>query len=663
MCGILALVREAGGPASTTPITRATRVVRHRGPDDEGYLLWRDGDRGTIYASEETAPSTRRDLELRELPAFADWRVAFGHRRLSIVDLSSAGHQPMTHRPTGVSIIYNGEVYNHVELRGELEAAGHVFASHCDTEVLLAAWVQWGVDCLARLNGMFSFVVLDPRDGGTIHAVRDRFGVKPLYWARVGDFFALTSEIKQIRTLPGFTARLDEKAASDYLSYGWVDHESRTFDARIRQIRGGERLVLRVAEGAREPEVHRWYHLTPERPSSRSDAPHRMRELLADSVRLRLRADVPIGSCLSGGLDSSAIVCLAREALTAQGARKGQLTVTARFADPRFDEWQYAHQVIERTGASAVEVWPSLSRVRDELDRQLWYMDDPFGSTSMFSQYCVFEGAAAAGLKVMLDGQGSDEMLAGYGGSDAPLYAGLLRRGAIGRLGKEVLSFRRRHGVLPLSQLVIAARNLLPALDGLLPARVRTAPPPPVWLRGSSTGAAPVGTSRDLAAHLNDQLLATSLPALLRYEDRNSMAWSIESRVPFLDYRLVEFTAGLPDAWKLDQGLTKVVLREALAGVVPERVRMRRDKMGFVTPEREWIHGEARSWFLAGARDAAEACPDLLDGDALVREVEDIAEGRRTFTFAPWRVLCFGRWLRTTSSAAHLVPPPSLVEA
>jgi asparagine synthase (glutamine-hydrolysing) len=664
MCGILALIRESAGPASTQPIVRSTRIVRHRGPDDEGYFLWSKASGGAIYADEDTARSTRQEKDLRPLPAGSDWTVAFGHRRLSIVDLSSAGHQPMTHRATGVTINYNGEIYNHVELRAELEREGHTFESHCDTEVLLVAWVHWGPAALSRLNGMFSFVLFDPRDGGTVHAVRDRFGVKPLYWARVGDVIALGSEIKQIRALPGFTARLDESAASDYLAHGLVDHTSRTLDAGIQQLRGGERLEVRLAGRPLEVEKHRWYHLTPRASASPSRAAADLRELLADSVRLRLRADVPIGSCLSGGLDSSAIVCLARRALRDHGTSAGQITVTARFSDPRFDEWQFARLVIEQTGANSVEVWPSFDRLRDELDRQLWFMDDPFGSTSMFSQYCVFEGAAGAGLKVMLDGQGSDEMLAGYGGSDAPLYAGLMRRGSLLHLGREVLAFRQRQGAVPLSQLVIAARNVFPALDALLPARVRAHPPAPHWLRTTPALEAPLGASRDLRTHLEDQLLATSLPALLRYEDRNSMAWSIESRVPFLDYRLVEYVAGLADELKFHRGLTKVVLRDALTDVVPERVRTRRDKMGFVTPEREWLRGEGRSWFLDGVREAADAAPSLIDGDAIVRETEEIAEGRRAFSFMPWRVLCFGRWLKLTPSlAAESAPSPSYAEA
>jgi len=284
----------------------------------------------------------------------------------------------------------------------------------------------------------------------------------------------------------------------------------------------------------------------------------------------------------------------------------------------------------------------------------LWHMDEPFGSTSMFSQWCVFAGAADAGLKVMLDGQGSDEQLAGYGGSDAALYAGLISRARIGQLSREVMSFRRRHGMLPTAQLILAMRNLVPAIDRLLPERLRLRPTPPSWLRLDATSRLPERGAGDLRDLLRQQLLETSLPALLRYEDRNSMAWSIESRVPFLDYRLVEFTFGMPDEMKLDTGRTKVVLRTALRGIVPEPVRERRDKMGFVTPEALWLRGPGADWFREGTEQAIEAAPDVFEPDLLRREVETVIAGSAPFSFFPWRVVCLGRWL----AGAERVSPP-----
>jgi asparagine synthase (glutamine-hydrolysing) len=245
----------------------------------------------------------------------------------------------------------------------------------------------------------------------------------------------------------------------------------------------------------------------------------------------------------------------------------------------------------------------------------------------------------------MLDGQGSDEQLAGYGGNDAALYTGLLRRLAISALVGEVAMFRRRHGSLPLAQLILAARNVVPGLDALLPSRVRLAGAPPDWVTLDVPSLIDAQPPRDLHDSLVRQTLSVSLPALLRYEDRNSMAWSIESRVPFLDYRLVELLAGLPDEAKLRRGVTKVVLRDALKGIIPESVRARTDKMGFVTPEEVWLRQSARTWFRRGVEEAIEICPHFFNRDRLLKLVDDMIFGKTEFSFLPWRVLCFGRWV------------------
>jgi asparagine synthase (glutamine-hydrolysing) len=368
-----------------------------------------------------------------------------------------------------------------------------------------------------------------------------------------------------------------------------------------------------------------------------------------------LRADVPVGSCLSGGLDSSAIVCLARRELDAQQGSERQITVTACYEEQRFDEWRFAEQVVAQTRADAVRVWPSIERLQGDLDLQLWHLDDPVGSTSQFSQWCVFGGAADVGLKVMLDGQGSDEQLAGYGGSDAALYAGLLARGSLFQLGSEVAVFRAHHGALPVAQLVLAARNVMPLLDAFLPDRVRVRQSYPDWLSASSCSPISRGRVTNLNALLRQQLRATSLPALLRYEDRNSMAFSVESRVPFLDFRLVEFLAGLPDGMKLQRGITKTVLREAMRGVLPEAIRTRGDKMGFVTPEEVWLGKTATAWFRDGVEATLHTIPSLFERGKVLEMLERTVAGAIPFSFAPWRILCFGRWIMNCASGGE--PP------
>jgi len=660
MCGILSLVRNKEAGATTSEeLVAATNAVSHRGPDDEGYLLWRSGSSTKIYAGDATAPASREAHQLVNLPQLISYQVAFGHRRLSILDLSPAGHQPMVHPAQSLAVVYNGEIYNYVELRRELEQKGYSFASQTDTEVLLAAWSEWGADCLQRLNGMFAFALLDPSEGGTLHVVRDRFGVKPLYWAYVGKQLVFASEIKQIRSLPDFSPQLDPRTARDYLAAGLLDHSSHTFDQNIRQLRGGERAVVNLNTAEPRVEITRWYHLQPEPwKGSEVDAAVRFQALLNESVRLRLRADVPIGSCLSGGLDSSAIVCLAHKVLAGRNGHANQITITACFEDERYDEWRFAEQVVQQTRATPVRVWPTVERLQQDFDDNLWYMDEPYGSTSQFSQWCVFSGAAEAGLKVMLDGQGSDEQLAGYGGNDTALLTGLLRRLSGKRALAEAIAFRKKHRVWPLAQSLLAIRNLVPVVDYLLPARLKTVTGNPEWLKLDAPSLSGKAAPRDLNDSLLRQTLETSLPVLLRYEDRNSMAWSIESRVPFLDYRLVEFLAGLPDHFKLREGVTKRVMREGMHGVLPEAVRNRRDKMGFVTPEQVWLQETATDWFRSAIAKALDATSDIFYPDRVTKMLEQMISGRIPFSFAPWRILCMGRWMtmitENARSASHV---------
>jgi asparagine synthase (glutamine-hydrolysing) len=644
MCGILAVIQTQGSKSPTGLIQAATSIARHRGPDDEGYMLWSPGHRPQVYAGLETSVESRLAHRLSDLPEAGAWRVAFGHRRLSIVDLSPSGHQPMIHEASGLSVVFNGEIYNHIELRRELQRLGHSFKSHSDTEVILVSWLEWGPDCLNRFNGMFAIALLDPREG-CIHVARDRFGVKPLYWARMGNLLAFASEIKQIRSLPGFQPRLNKSAVRDYLADGLADHTQYTFDENIRQLVGGERALIRVNGVEPQMEVLRWYELKGEPWRGKDEeAAERFRELLTDSVRLRLRADVPVGSCLSGGLDSSSIACLANRLLGEGGDHAGQITVTACFEDKRFDEWHYAKDVVDQTGARPVRVWPSFERLEDDVDRFLWHLDEPCGSTSMFSQWCVFGGAAGVGLKVMLDGQGSDEQLAGYsGGTPIALLTGIIGRGAFFSLAGEIIRMRRAQGRFPATTVALALRNVFPAMNHFLPARHRNGRATPNWLRMDAPPLAETEPPHDLSDALRRQTLSTSLPALLRYEDRNSMAWSIESRVPFLDYRLVEFVAGLPDHLKLRGATTKVVLREAMRGGIPESVRQRRDKMGFVTPEEEWVRTAGR-WFRRSVETAVNIFPGFFEPMLVNKMFEDVLSGRSPFTFALWRIACLGRW-------------------
>jgi asparagine synthase (glutamine-hydrolysing) len=631
MCGLSALFAPRGGELGP-PILAMTDMVHHRGPDDEGYAFFVDG----------RSPLA---VDAREPPA-GRWQAALGHRRLSIVDLTPGGHQPMCLADGDEWIIYNGEIYNHFELRAELEREGVRFTTRSDTEVMLAAYRRWGEECLAWFNGMFAFILVDwPRR--RVFAARDRFGVKPLYYRVSPDgWVAFASEIKQFTVLPGWRAVLNGQRAYDFLNWGLFDHTAETLFQGVRQLRGGECISASLDELPGGLQPRRWYRLGP-RVLNGAVPAEAYRDALEDSVRLRLRADVPVGSCLSGGLDSSSIVCLANRQLRAAGAEAVQRTFSARSTDLAVDEGRFIDAVVRHTGVSNVQVQTPAQTLFADLPKLTWHQDEPFGSTSVYAQWHVFRLAAENGVKVMLDGQGADEQLGGYEPFFAARVASLARHGRLATLMKELPA-------LPTTQLGSAAALLLPerARQALRRAFRRPSTAEADWLDRERLGAHVRDPFLDAGGRPADvqqlsmaQLLYTSLPMLLHWEDRDSMAHSVEARVPFLDYRLVELSLGLPEDEKIAGGVTKRVLREAMSGILPEPVRARRDKIGFATAEQQWLRRERPDDFSAAMRDAVEASQGVLRPAALAL-LDEVIAGRRPFSFLPWRMISFGAWMR-----------------
>ena len=652
MCGIATLFEPTAPPWLGDTIRGMTRAVRHRGPDGEGFVFFHAANGAPSPVSSEETPVAVAGA--RTPPPGCT--LALGHRRLSIVDLSSAGHQPMCDAAGECWITFNGEIYNHVELRAELARLGHGFRSGTDTEVILAAWREWGEACLARFNGMFAFVLFDRR-GRKLFAARDRFGVKPLYvWRTPTGGLAFASEIKQFTAHPEWRARLNGQRAYDFLNWGLSDHNAETFFAGVQQLRGGE-FISAPLEAIPQARPQRWYELRPAAfTGDFAAAAERFRELLDDSVRLRLRADVPVGSCLSGGLDSSSIVGTVRAQLGAR-APALQKTFSAYSDVARFDERSFIAEVVAAHGVDAHQVTPDPAALFAELDAIVWHQDEPFVSTSIYAQWCVFRLARARGVIVMLDGQGADEALAGYHGYFAARLAGLLRKGKWTACWREAAAIRGLHEQPWSRQAMELADALLPAaatdrLRQVVGRTVRT----PDFLDVEKLGATPMASPRATVGANGDavralsraELTSLNLPMLLRYEDRDSMAHSVEARLPFLDYRLVEFCLGLPDEFKIAGGWTKRVLREGMRTRLPERVRLRRDKIGFATAEENWMRGERREAFLDLLRDSLEPARAWLTPHAEAK-ARRIIEGRERFSFHVWRFISFGQWLKRFS--------------
>ncbi|MEW5729767.1 MAG: asparagine synthase (glutamine-hydrolyzing) [Pseudomonadota bacterium] len=627
MCGIGGIVLRPGGHVRSEWLAALDRVLAHRGPDDRGFLAWDDGQlpgRG------------------REPGEAGHGRLALVHRRLSIIDPGPSGWQPMVSPDGRHAIVFNGEVYNFIELKAELEALGDVFAGRSDTEVVLAAWRRWGESALPRLVGMFAFAVVDFGRREIVLA-RDRFGIKPLYLAQWGGGIAFASEIPALLELPGMSRCVDAQAAHRFLAHGLTDRpDGRTLFAAVRSLPPGTMARISLDDPAPAP-AERFATVAADAPSQLgfAEAARRLRELFMDSVGLHLRSDVAVGAALSGGIDSSAIVMAMRSI-----AGAGDLHVFS-FQAPGtpWDEGPWARQVAAVAGARMHAVVLDPSELGRDLDALVSRQGEPFVSTSILAQWKVYEAARRAGITVVLDGQGADEMLAGY-----PAYRAARLASAVA--GHDPVTALRLAAVAGPADIVRAAGLLLPAGMARF-ARRLAGRGTPSWLdrrwfadRGVDIDPPPLPRRRGLLHdRLEHSLVDVSLPALLRYSDRNSMSHSVESRVPFLTPALAGFILSLPQEYLVDDGGTsKSVFRAAMRGLVPDTVLDRRDKVGFVTPEAQWIKALA-PW--AEDKFHAKMCPlPMIDAKKVEPMIADALHGRSAWRQAHWRIVAFAAWSR-----------------
>jgi asparagine synthase (glutamine-hydrolysing) len=562
MCGIAGIINFSQDSISRKDIEKMVRIIKYRGPDDEGYFL--------------------------------DNNIGLGHCRLSIIDLSEAGHQPMTLRQAQCKsnkdrnfwIVYNGEVYNYLELREELKRYGHIFESNTDTEVILHAYEEWGTDCLNKFNGMWAFAIWD-KNKRELFCSRDRFGIKPFYYFFDGKRFAFASEIKSLLEL-GIQREPNKVLIYDFLRFGISDHTNETFFQNIKKLPAAS--WMKVEKDGKVVIKKYWdFEVSDEigDEGEKKKYAEAFLELFTDSVRLRLRSDVPVGSCLSGGLDSSTVVCVVnklfkKEKIPNIGER--QKTFSSCFEDKRFDEREYIDEIIKNTGAERNYIFPKAEELIQELDDLLWHQEEPFSSTSIYAQWKVLKTAKNK-VKVLLDGQGGDENLCGYRKFYIFYLKKLLESKKYFSFFDESIRFFASPSILKTLNIKSGSRYFklgrkLLKLEDLFNSQ---------FLKEFQERNLNFGYQRNLGKRIKEDITTWSLPVLLRYEDKNSAAHSLETRLPFLDYRLVEKMASFPLVQKMKMGWTKVVLRNAMTGILPEKIRMRKSKLGFSVPETIWF--------------------------------------------------------------------------
>ncbi|MEG3436208.1 asparagine synthase (glutamine-hydrolyzing) [Pannus brasiliensis CCIBt3594] len=634
MCGIAGIIHFDRRLVSPRLLETLSQTLSHRGPDDLGFLLYSPDAPLTVSRDPDRLPTGH---------------IGLIHRRLAILDLSEAGWQPMVSSDGNYAITFNGEIYNYLELQQELKQLGYSFHSHSDTEVLLTAYRHWGQAMLTRLVGMFAFAILDTRKQ-EIFLARDFFGIKPLYYTRWEGGFAFASEIKTLLQLPEIDRQLDSQRLYDFLTSGLTDSGDVTLLKSIRQLRAAHSLKIPL-ETDPPLEPRRYWQVTPE-PSldlSFTDAARTLQELFLDNIRLHLRSDVPVGVALSGGVDSSSIAAAMR--YLNPSLELHSFSYAAE--DPAINEESWIDIVVTATGAISHKTRPDPRDLIRDLDRLVYTQDEPFGSTSIYAQYRVFQLARDHGIKVMLDGQGADELLAGY----YPYLAG--RLASLIRQGKWIQArqfFERIRQFPSASQYPFFKQAVALFLPIDLKARVKTyfgKPVFPAWLnrewfldRGVHNSSIPRLQGTELLKEQLLQSLETSLLGLLRYEDRNSMAYSIESRVPFLTPKFVNFLFSLPEQYIVDrQSTTKAVFRQAMRGIVPDPILDRRDKIGFATPERDWLT-LLNPWVQEVLNSEYAREIPVINLEVIQQEWQELLEGRGVFNFRVWRWLNLIQWAR-----------------
>jgi asparagine synthase (glutamine-hydrolysing) len=560
MCGIAGEVRFDGS-TSNPAITKAMCDAQiHRGPDDEGY--------------------------------YANGPISLGIRRLAIIDLSK-GLYPLHNETSTIYLVFNGEIYGFHKLRTQLEQHGHRFHTRTDAETVIHGYEEWGTRCLKRLNGMFAFALWD-RTKQQLWIARDHFGIKPFYYHRNPSFFTFASEIRPLLTRPDLSVHPNEDTVRRYLRSGQVDNTEETFFRDINRLPPAHYLLIRP-DGTLEREAY-WKPMVSNRldggPSS--DEIERIRNLFLGGITEQLVSDVPVGTCLSGGVDSSSIVCAIKKVYPQGAVSTGRRikTFSAVFPGNPIDETEYAETVCNATGAEYNPVTPTADMLWRDLPSVVKCQEEPFISSSVYAQWRVMKCAKEHSITVMLDGQGGDELLSGY----VPYYLCYLTTLAKHREYCRLLSEAVRScdltrpfiGNYLITLMVYGKTRVVNSLRNfsrrLTLCRVpeETTPQP---------SEAPLD---DLATRLAIDTSIASLPALLRYEDKNSMSHSIEARVPFLSRQFFEYVASLPLDRKLRDGWTKYSFRLAMNGILPEKIRLRRSKIGFETPQKRWMERELR---------------------------------------------------------------------
>lgn len=661
MCGLSVILNPEG--VEGTDLFNMNDIIKHRGPDDEGFYLESDDGESLVMGGEDTpietykgklpySPTSKHNYHHK----FNVTQVGLGHRRLSIIDLSPKGHQPLSDTTGRYWIVYNGEIYNYAELRAELKTLGHQFFTETDTEVIINSYIQWGIDCQHKFNGMWSFALYDKLEK-TIFLSRDRFGIKPLYyWISPLQTFHAASEIKQFTTCKGWVAFANTDRVHDYIYHCLTDHTDETMFSGVYQIAPGHYFFGNIKEACQahgsRVSITKWYdHQVQNFTGSFEEACKTFSDTFKSAIELHLRSDVTNGSALSGGLDSSAIVCYSNQLLKNQGSQELQKTFSSCSTDERYDERKWMEEVVKTTKLESHFIYPEGKDVFKLSEKILWHLDEPYQSQSVFLGYHVFQEAKKNGVKVMLNGQGADEYLFAYGEYRKLRW----RRGLLKLNFKEVLNEAQQLGYPKGSFFFMQLfSNLIPTWLRVYMVKLssrnkrmstivnnQVLPPPKKHLYEIDNY-----HKRNVQEVSKHQMAVEPLPKYLRFEDRISMAHSIEARVPFLDYRLVEFTRSLPIEYLDGPNEPKKIIANALSQILPEAIRKRKDKKGFITPEQKWFMEDFKQEFLNLLKENVHFAKGIIRPKEAIDFYSDMQTGKIKFSYQYWHLVQICIWMK-----------------
>lgn len=596
MCGISGIISKRNQSIDSNQIKAINDIILHRGPDGEGFY----------YGS----------------------NFALAHRRLAIIDLSTNASQPMNWQDKYV-ITFNGEVFNYIEIREELLREGYNFKSSSDTEVILAAYDKWGSDCVKRFNGMWSFALFDQKNN-TLFCSRDRFGIKPFYFVENAECFAFGSEIKQLLTfLPQI--RANRQLVLEYLITAEEEVTNQTFFNGVTKLEQGHNMTYDLT--THHYTIEKYYELNLDDSNSllcENEAIEKYRKQLDDAVRLRMRSDVQVASCLSGGLDSSTITALASQ-INLESTGKGIHAIHARANEKKLDESNFAQLVASHTNTEMHIIEPSYQEFKDHIDEVIKVQEEPFGSPSILLQYLLLKEARERNYIVMLDGQGGDETLLGYpryypaflksqkGLSKIKGFLNSSENSSLSRLDLLKFYFYFTNYRIRLNYLKkrnrFIKREYLDAFESKV-------------LKEISTSYTDINKLQML------EIRKTQLPHLLKYEDKNSTANSVETRLPFLDYRCVELALSLPNQYKIKEGWTKYILRKSIDSILPKEIVWRKSKLGFAAPETTWLTAHQ------------QIMEDVILTSAILKEVIDFSQMKfdKLDLRTKWRLFNVAKW-------------------